>query len=61
MYVQTEYLHIYIIFSVAKYLHREMKSYTLRSDIFTLNFQCYSFRYVALLGGGQDVQRVRGE
>ena len=22
-----------------------MKSYTLRPDIFTLNFQCYSFRY----------------
>jgi hypothetical protein len=24
-----------------------MKSYTLRTDIFTLNFQCYSFRYTA--------------
>ena len=31
-------LDIYIIFSVAKYLHREMKSYTLRPDTFTLKF-----------------------
>ena len=31
--------HLYnIIFSVAKYLHLEMKSYTLRPDTFTLNF-----------------------
>jgi hypothetical protein len=29
---------VYIIFSVAKYLHWEMKSYTLRPDTFTLNF-----------------------
>jgi hypothetical protein len=28
----------YIIFSVAKYVHLEMKLYTLRPDIFTLNF-----------------------
>ena len=33
-----EHLYSSIIFSVAKYLHFEMKSYTLRPDIFTLNF-----------------------
>ena len=31
-------LNINIIFSVAKYLHLELKSYTLRPDAFTLNF-----------------------
>ena len=30
-----------IIFSVAKYLHLNMKSYTLRTDTFTLNFNLH--------------------
>ena len=34
---ETTSRNIYVIFSVAKYLHLEMKIYTLRPDIFTLN------------------------